>query len=191
MYTPIDIPSSYKENDIGSFLYNIVIKRKPKKIIDFGILQGYSTVALAQAVRDLKEGHVYAYDLFEKYEFNHSNLLTVEANLKRYDLEKLVSIREMDFYQWLKTDEEFDLLHVDISNTGETIEALYDKFKNKTCTIIFEGGSLQRDSIDWMKKYNKKKLSLSYAPYTVKTYLFPSLSELNLLDDPIEIYYDK
>ena len=82
------IQAFYNIHNIGQSLYDIVIKHKPEKIIDFGILNGYSTICLAQAVRDNSFGEIIAYDLFEGYKYKHSVKEIVEYNLKYYDLEK-------------------------------------------------------------------------------------------------------
>ena len=69
MYLQPNIESFYNIHNIGQSLYDIVIKHKPEKIIDFGILNGYSTICLAQAVRDNSFGEIIAYDLFEGYKY--------------------------------------------------------------------------------------------------------------------------
>lgn len=55
-YTNPDIESSYRDNDLGRTLYDLVLKYKPKKIVEHGILFGYSTVAMAQALDELGGG---------------------------------------------------------------------------------------------------------------------------------------
>lgn len=59
MYKNIDIESSYKKNDLGKTLYDLVIKYKPFNLIEFGSLYGYSTIAMAMALRDLGRGKLY------------------------------------------------------------------------------------------------------------------------------------
>ena len=49
MYRQPDVYSSYRKNNIGQTLYDIVTKLKPKKIIEIGVLEGYSTISMAQA----------------------------------------------------------------------------------------------------------------------------------------------
>ena len=60
-----EIESSYQKSGMGKVLYDTVIETGAKKIIDFGVLSGYSTVCLAMAAK-ITGGTVYAYDLFEK-----------------------------------------------------------------------------------------------------------------------------
>jgi hypothetical protein len=151
-----DILSSYNRKTFGNILYSTVIKNNCKTIIDFGLLNGYSTVCLALGAKETG-GHVIAYDIFEEYDFKRANKKTILNTLKKYNLENYVTVKEKNFYDWIKTPESFDLLHVDISNTGETIKCLYENLKNKNNVgiVLFEGGSEERDKNDWMIKFNK------------------------------------
>ena len=47
MYKEPKVYSSYSENNIGQTLYDIVMKLKPKKIIEIGVLEGYSTIYIS------------------------------------------------------------------------------------------------------------------------------------------------
>jgi len=184
-----DIESSYREMCAGKHLYNAIIETNAKKIIDFGVLNGYSTVCMAQAAKKTG-GKIIAYDLFEDYEFNNSNLEIFRANIQKYNVENIVEIKKMSFYDWILLDEDFDILHVDISNTGETIDKLWNKFSGaKDRRIFFEGGSLDRDRQDWMIKYGKTPFNrnnsqtkfkvLQESSVVMKGRLFyPSISEL-------------
>ncbi|KKU82063.1 MAG: O-methyltransferase, family 3 [Parcubacteria group bacterium GW2011_GWA1_47_8] len=176
---PIEIETSYSENDIGRTLYDLVLKHKPKKIIEFGVLYGYSTVVMAMALDEIGEGHIYANDLFEDYEFKHSTMSETQANVDRYGLSKYVTLQKKNFEEWLKASEDFDLLHVDVSNKGDTIERLYEAVKDqvqKGSIVLFEGGSEERDNVAWMIKYNCKKIRDAKVPFEVIDEKFPSLS---------------
>lgn len=176
---PIETESSYGENDLGRTLYDLVLKHKPKKIVEHGILFGYSTVVMAQALDEIGEGHIYAYDLFDTYAFKHSTMKETQANIDRYGLGKYVTLEQKDFEEWLKLSEDFDLMHIDISNKGDTIERLYEAVKEqvqKGAIVVFEGGSEERDNVEWMVKYNCKKLRDAKVPFEVIDERFPSLS---------------
>lgn len=174
---PKHIVSSYTKNNIGKTLYDTVIKYKPKKIIDFGILYGYSTVCLAQGVKDNGFGEVIAYDLFEDYPFKKAVKDIVLNNLKFYNLDQYVSIVKNDFNKWVEKKESFDLLHLDISNTGSTISKIYKCYPNSL--ILFEGGTLERDKVEWMVKHNKPKITDSQVPYIELNPNFPGISLIN------------
>lgn len=42
--------SSYKTNDLGRVLYNLVSEFKPKRCVELGCLQGYSSIFIAAAL---------------------------------------------------------------------------------------------------------------------------------------------
>ena len=164
---PKEIVSSYNINNIGKDLYDMVIKYKPTKVVEFGLLYGYSTVSIAQGLRDnnIENSKLLSFDLFDDYEYKHSVLSVVESNLEKYGLSKFVELNKADFYKWVDTNEDFfDMLHLDISNNGEIINDVYNyvnklsKLHNKKIIVIFEGGTKDRDDVEWMKKYSKPKI---------------------------------
>ena len=176
-YINPDIKSSYQYNDLGRTLYDLVIKEKPEVVVDFGVLDGYSTIAMAMACRDNGKGKVKAYDLFEKYEYTHSELPRLVRHLKEYKLLEYVDIEEANFFDWVKNPGPFDLLHVDISNTGDIVDLMWEKLKDKG-TVLFEGGSEERDRVGWVLKHNKKPICQSVAKYEIINSKFPSISRL-------------
>lgn len=181
MYTNPQIESSYQENDLGKTLYDLVLETKPKVIVEFGCLYGYSTVAMALALKQLGEGKLKCYDLFEHYQYKHSTLEQTKANLVKYGVEDYVEFHVMDYYDWLDNPEEFDLLHLDISNTGHIIIDTYLGLKSqieKGSVIVFEGGSEERDNVEWMVKYKAMPINMvqQYTNYEILNPDFPSLS---------------
>lgn len=177
MYKNPEIISSYEHNDIGRTIYNEIRELKPEKVIDFGVLNGYSTVCIAQALRDNGKGKVKVYDLFDNYEHKHAKLETLIRNIKNEGLLDYVDIEEMNFFDWVKSPEQFDLLHLDISNTGDILDIVWDNLKDKG-VVLFEGGSEQRDRVGWMVKYNKKPINQSRAKFEVINNAFPSISKI-------------
>lgn len=180
-YKNPDIYSSYKENDLGRTFYDLVLEHRPKKIIEFGVLFGYSTVCMAMALDELGEGHIWANDLFEEYPFRHSTMEETQKNIDAYGVSKYVTLQKNNFEEWIKNPEQFDMLHVDVSNKGDTIERLYDAVKDRIsqgAIVVFEGGTEERDQVEWMVKYNCKKIYGSGIPYKVLNPRFTSLSQL-------------
>ena len=153
-----EIESSYQPSGMGRVLYDAVIKQRAKKIIDFGVLHGYSTVCMAMAARETG-GKVYAYDLFDDYEFNGPNTPILKENFSRYNVAHLIKLKKINFYEWLNDIEDFDILHLDISNDGDIISRLHEATKDSRGQVFFEGGSRSRDVCDWMLKYKKKPIS--------------------------------
>lgn len=178
MYIEPELESSYALNNLGKTLYDYVRYVKPDIIIDFGVLDGYSTICMAQAIRENGKGKIKVYDLFEKYEYNHAKLERLVKTFKEYGVLDYIEIEEKNFFDWIKQPEAFDMLHLDISNTGDIIDILYDKLGGSDKTILFEGGSEQRDKVGWMYKFNKKPINQSYAKFEVINSNFPSISKL-------------
>lgn len=172
---PEDIESSYQPNNLGKTLYDWVRYIKPHKVIEFGALNGYSTICIAKALRENGFGRIKVYDLFDKYKFKHAPLEKLVKNLTDYGVIDLVDIEEVNFFDWVKNPEDFDLLHLDISNTGDIIDLAWDKLRDKG-QVIFEGGSKQRDRVGWMVTNLKKPINESKANYKVIDERFPSLS---------------
>lgn len=185
-YAPLEITSSYKKNDIGRSLYDAVVVYKPKIIIDFGVLNGYSTLALAQGLKANGEGIVIGLDLFENYSYTKSSILNTKDIINKEarrigftDYYKYIQLYNQNFYYWLSSPTYFDMLHVDISNTGDIIKDVHRTFSCENKIILFEGGSQERDQVEWMTKFSKTPINGS-APYTLINPLFPSLSKLDL-----------
>jgi predicted O-methyltransferase YrrM len=179
MYINSDIESSYQENDLGHTLYDLVLVNKPLKIIEFGVLYGYSTIAMAQALKVVGKGKIDAYDLWTKYSYKHSTLSDTQANINNYGLTEYVNLLYGDFDSWVP--EPFDLMHIDISNTGETIEKAYEKLKSylaQGSIVVFEGGTLERDNVEWMKVFKKKPIRKTNINYKVINPDFPGLSQI-------------
>jgi predicted O-methyltransferase YrrM len=183
-YINPDIESSYKENNLGKVLYDYVLQTQPKIIIEFGTLYGYSSACMAMALDELNNGgKIICYDLWEKYPYKHSIIEKTKQNLEKYNVSQYVEFKELNFKEWIPED--FDLLHVDISNDGNTIIELSIKCFNQLKQgkhILFEGGSIERDNIEWMIKYNKQPINSikSIINYIVIDEKFPSISKLEL-----------
>lgn len=181
MFKEPKIYSSYRQNHLGKTLYDLILKLKPKKIIEFGVLYGYSTISMAEAVRDLGQGRILGYDLFEDYPYRHVPMEKTIENIKKYQVERFIDLEKKDFYQWVKNPEGFNLLHLDISNDGYIIKLAYrnlKKFIDKGSVIVFEGGIKERDKVDWMIRYKKAPIYPLKAliGYTILNPNFPGLS---------------
>lgn len=199
--------SSYIENDFGKLIEEYVFAWQPNSLVELGVLDGYSTLHIAKGIKRLERLRGFspkfdAYDLFEDYEFKHGKKEEVEKLLKENDVDKYVSLQKGNAYETYKNypdltynkngDPEIhgiEFLHIDISNTGKVIKDLMELWHLKIGwrgLILIEGGSEERDNIEWMKKYNmpsiKKEIATNpiinkyymYATY----YKFPSLTVL-------------
>lgn len=151
--------SSYLNHiDYGDIFKTILFMTKPSNIIEIGILDGFSLKTMADNTSN--DCNINAYDIFDEFNGNSANKETLLKNFKDYNN---VNIEYGDFYKLCNTfvDNSIDILHVDIANNGDVFEYVinnYVKKIKKGGVIILEGGSNERDNIEWMNKYNKPKI---------------------------------
>ena len=150
--------SSYKSIlNFGDIISTITFLQQPKKIVEFGILEGYS---LLKFVENSNTASIDAYDIFGKFNGNHAVKDKLDNIFNKYPN---VNIQEVDFYEGFKKypDKSIDLLHIDIANNGDIYQFVFDHYIQKIADngiILMEGGSYKRDNIEWMIKYNKPKI---------------------------------
>jgi len=174
---PKIISSYYKNNkgaeygdiifkpNIGRTLYDYVINSKPKIIIEFGVMHGYSTICMAQALNKLGRGKVYGYDLWENFEYKHGQRIwKTKALIEKYNLSNIIKLKYGNFFEYINNPDYFvdkDLVHIDINNDGNILNKVYNKLvlnPKIKCDILFEGGIRDRDNCWWMKKYNRPNM---------------------------------
>ena len=107
----------------------------------------------------------------------------MSAILKKFNLSKKVKLINDNFYSIYKNHKKkfFDFVHIDISNDGDVLKFFFDKYDpliNQGAIVIFEGGALERDKVDWMLKYNKRSLKKEIEKNDIinKKYEFITLS---------------
>jgi len=143
---------------IGKVLYDAVIERKPKTILEFGTGDGFTTLCMAAALKEIGDEdsiiHTYDYinqnrpDGVDKYAQQY---LLMGGEIQRLGISEKIEAGFKDFYKWIDTAdciESFDFLYVDVGNTAKTIKLLREKLKNNIAdgaTIFFEGGGERRD----------------------------------------------
>ncbi len=169
--------SSYKNKDIeyGALLESVALSMRPKIIIEIGILDGYSLHHFINATNPINT-KIAAYDIFDKFNGNHAQ----EDELKHiFKDHSNVEIQYGDFYELNKNimDNSIDIIHIDIANNGDIYEYAIQNYLPKLSfngILILEGGSEQRDNVEWMIKYNKPKiqpiLEKYYQQYNIKTF---------------------
>jgi hypothetical protein len=145
--------STYEINNYGDLLYEIIKLFKPEKIVELGVKAGYSTYFMAKAVKENGFGEIDSYDLWEKYPFSSCPKAQAEENLK--EVLDVVNLFQEDAIGVDKKYESADVLHIDLINCGELLEQTIIPWLDKAALIIIEGGSEERDHVDWIKKYNK------------------------------------
>lgn len=178
--------SSYSQNNFGEVFSAIIDAFKPINVVELGVLHGYSTLHMAQAIKKNGRGIINAYDLFEDYPYKHSNYEQVKDSLKECDN---IILHKQDAWQAHLKHVAVDLLHVDLSNTGETVKKIIDLWDGNIIqggVILFEGGTEERDNVEWMKKYGARPIKpeiesnkIIQERYVYGTYLkYPGLTML-------------
>lgn len=183
--------SSYIAHNYGDVIVKHVLENKPSLCVELGILDGYSTIHIARGLMLNCEGILDAYDLFEDYAYKHSSLDYVRKVVEDNGVDDYVNLYKGDAYKVHEKyrDGTIELLHIDISNTGKILRdliELWDPKMRQGGIILFEGGSEERDNVEWMKKYDmppiKKELETNHIiqnNYYYKTYQqFPSMTVL-------------
>ena len=149
--------SSYKNNlNYGDLLESITFIQKPKSILEIGILDGFSLKCFAD--NSDKNTKIESYDIFDEFVGNSANKEQLIEKFKEYNN---VNIQYGDFYKLHMLDNKYDIIHIDIANNGDVYEYAINNYLQKLNTnglLILEGGSNERDNIEWMIKYKKTKI---------------------------------
>lgn len=152
--------SSYFNQDLnyGDIITAVTKLQTPTKIVEFGILDGFSLEKFIKSTDE--DTKILAYDIFEDFNGNSANETKIKEQFK---IHSNVIIDKADFYEKYKDfeDESIDILHIDIANNGDTYKFALDNYTSKLKKgglFIFEGGSQERDNIEWMVKYDKPKI---------------------------------
>lgn len=152
--------SSYQENNYDELFSALIAIHKPKVIVETGVLDGFSLLAMAEASDPRSD--IFAYDLFEDYEFKHGQQKEVQERLDMRSC-KNVKLVKQDAIEAAKNHEDnsVDFLHIDISNDGDVLEKMFDVWTSKIKVngiIVFEGGSGERDYVEWMQIHKKRSV---------------------------------
>tara|TARA_Y100000287_G_scaffold165256_1_gene147094 strand:- start:5221 stop:5766 length:546 start_codon:yes stop_codon:yes gene_type:complete len=170
--------SSYNNKiNFGDIISAITFLKKPKTIVECGILEGFS---LSKFIKNSSQDtQIYAYDIFDKFNGNHA----IESQiLQQFNIYNNVNIDYGDFYDVYKKydDKSIDILHIDIANNGDVCEFMFQNYLNKVKdngVVLMEGGSKERDNIEWMIKYNKPKIKPILDKYS-KEYDIKTIGEI-------------
>ena len=164
--------SSYNNKiNFGDIISSITFLKNPKKIVECGILEGYS---LDKFIWNSNlDTQIDAYDIFDKFDENHAIKDKIIKQFNKYDN---VNINYGDFYDVYQKydDKSIDILHIDIANNGDVYEFMFQNYVDKLKDdgiILMEGGSFQRDNIEWMIKYNKPQINPILNKYSDKFYI--------------------
>jgi len=121
---------------LGTIAYEIVLHFKPKKIVELGSFNGFSTFAMGLALRDLKmDGRIYAVDTWMGDK--HTGLYGEEVyqsfleNKHKLGLDSTVRPLKMTFAEASKQiTAPVDLLHVDGMHTIRAVISDFNSFRH-------------------------------------------------------------
>lgn len=153
------LESSYVENGYGQILYDTALKNHTIRAIEIGCYQGYSTIYIAAAINNRGGGELEVYDAWDWYKYKHCLEAQTRMNVKKAGFHHLCKFKQafaLNVQNYLRGC--YDLVHIDISNDGDIFEwatSLFSKYIPKNGLLILEGGSEERDRVEWMTKYNK------------------------------------
>lgn len=151
------VRSSYKSTaDYGDILSAIIsIKHPLRKIAEYGILDGYSLDVFARLSPE--DCIIEARDIFEQFNGKCAKKDFLRA---RFSHIQKVKIMEGNFHNAPTELEDncYDLIHVDIANTGDVYKKAEQTLITKLApggVLILEGGTPARDQVSWMIEYHK------------------------------------
>ena len=150
------LQSSYAARGYGSVFYALARVLRPLTAVEIGVLQGFSLLSVAAALRDNAGGHITACDLFEAYPYRHADRNQVSRQMTALGLQSWVTLDVGDVHEIHERWDAVDYLHVDVSNTGDTYRRIFGNWSTKVRqVIVLEGGSAERDSVAWMRQFGK------------------------------------
>ena len=138
-------------------------------------MEGFSLECFAESSNS--DTIIQAYDIFEEFNGNHANRENLVSRFKKYNN---VTINYGDFYNVHNDISNVDIIHIDIANNGDAFEFAIKNYLpklSKNGIMIMEGGSEQRDNVEWMIKYNKPKIQPVVKKYGLKVVgTYPSIT---------------
>ncbi|MBD3260193.1 MAG: hypothetical protein GF334_00685 [Candidatus Altiarchaeales archaeon] len=170
------IRSSYKQNQLGWWFYSLARTFNLTNVVEVGVLGGYSAIYTMAGMPDY--GYWKGYDLWTLYPYNHVSRQEAFNNIFKADL--LLDDFDLDPYGPLENVhkhilEPVDMIHVDVSNDGDTykwcLEHLFQCIKPGGF-LVMEGGTIERDLIEWMKKRTPIVPIVDFLHSTVDTRVF-------------------
>jgi len=183
------------------FIYDLVKKHRPRKILELGVSAGSGSVLLLQAVRDDPEALVYSMDLANNYYLNRSKRTgylveeTIPELLNRWHL--YTGGFCYTFLEQLGMNFDFVVLDTLHHLPGEALDYLmFHPFLDKNALLVIHdvGYSQLLFTINKLKSFRKHRtqnvcqLLLSvlkgqkiYPPYTEHPY-FPNIAAIRLHD---------
>lgn len=152
--------SSYNPEKFSKVFKALCFATNPKRIIEFGVLDGYSLDCFLDSTSD--DCFIEAYDLFEDFPYNAADFGKISERYSGISKDRL-RISKGNIFDSLDLigKGEVNIIHIDVANDGEVYEFCIENLLpllSKDGILILEGGSEERDNCEWMIKYNKPKI---------------------------------
>jgi len=135
-------------DDSLEFIKNILIKQKPKKILEIGTAIGYSSAIFSEYLDD--GGKI------DTLEISHKAVLLAKANHKMLGVEKKINIIEGDALELLpKLDDKYDVIFIDGPKSH------YIQYLPYCLNLLNENGTIIADNVIYkgmvLSDYNDHK----------------------------------
>lgn len=98
------------EYEVGGLLYAVVRALKPEIVVETGTFKGFSTLMIAQALKENKAGHVHTIDIEDRgvhdrlRKFGLENLATVHIASSTDKIQELAKVLKWVDFLWLDSD---------------------------------------------------------------------------------------
>lgn len=186
------VRSSYKNTaDFGAVLSGIVFAKRPlRRAAEYGILDGFSLDILERCSPPgaVIEGR----DIFEEFCGNCPRRSVLDLRFGKSKKVKIMKGNFDDAEEELE-DGAYDLIHIDVANTGveyEVAERLMKKLA-RDGILLLEGGTEQRDCVPWMRDLNRAPMAPVIEKWRREGHLevqvlgvFPGLTVVRNKEDP-------
>ena len=142
--------------DYGDVIRGITAAIAPKRIVEIGVLDGFSLEAFRSAA---PTATINAYDIFAEFNGNHADQAALAC---KFSAHENVSIQYGDFYRLHEQVAPADIIHIDVANDGDVFEFAIKHYLPLLApggVMLLEGGSPERDKVPWMNEYGKRPIN--------------------------------
>lgn len=152
--------SSYNINNYSLVFEYLCKSFSPSAVVEFGILNGYSLDCFVNNVPS--DTPIFAFDIFDSFVGNHPAQGLLVSQYAAFPNVSIIDLNFFDSLPFLKTLKQKRILfHIDIANNADVykfaVESILPVFP--ASLVLLEGGSPERDQVDWMLKYDKPPIN--------------------------------
>jgi len=143
--------------EMGQFLYNLILMRRPARILELGSSYGVSTLYLASAVQRIGQGQIIASEL------DTSKCEQLKNNLQTAGIQHLVAVWEGDVFDLFnKLDGHFDMAFMDVwSSLYLDLFQRLEPFLKPGSVVITDNMYTALDEVSDFKQYLDRNSAFS------------------------------